>query len=40
LSRALSEAAARFEQALSKITLDQLLRGKGQAAAAPFDGNR
>jgi DNA-binding IscR family transcriptional regulator len=33
LSRALSEAAALFEQALSKITLDQLLPGKGQAAA-------
>jgi Rrf2 family protein len=40
LSRVLSEAAASFEQGLSKITLDQLLPGKGQAAAAPFDGNR
>ena len=29
LSLALSEAAARFEQALAKITLDQLLPGKG-----------
>jgi Rrf2 family protein len=29
LSMALSEAAARFEQALSKITLDQLLPRKG-----------